>query len=715
MESINRTPSTKQNPEPLQVEGSGEGDTAAAAPAEEQQESSAFQPFFTAFGAGNAQAGAWLARLLIVTALVYSRCLKGEFVYDDHEWANHRFVANWSFIWKSLVHDAWWFSNPDHSPASSYYRPFLDIWTALNFHLFGLAPFGWHAAMVVLYLIVVWQVFRVSVLLARDQWTGLLAAMLFALMPAHVESVAWPSAICQPLLAGFELAAFELYLRRREIHPPDDRLVRWLGWSLLSFAGALLTYESAVTFPLLIAAHTFIFQEGKSDGEAGGENPPVMESASSTLRDRVHAAVAAMSPYAIAVAVYFGVRFWVLGFISRSYPGNRTSALEVALTLPGALWRYLMILLLPWRAGPVHHMDIVQSAASLDFLLPMAGLIAVCAVSFTLLRNNSHRRLYLFCAAWFLIALAPMLNIGGLFLQAFIQDRYVFFPSFGFCLIAADMAAGFARGSESRERSVLIGALAVAAGYSVLLIQIEGLWHDDATLFSRCVTQTPLVEFCHNRMGLALASRGDYAGARGEFEQAAALVPDDGWNLYDLGLVYEHLGDRHTAAVKMAEGLKHAEDPSLDNFIRLAFVADTAGDANLANAALARAADMPGGAEAAALTQAQFRFRHGDNKGAEESARQLLSRDPNNAQALVTLGSALSVEHRYDEALAAYRRTVEISPDAPLIHYMLASTLHQLGRDREAHDECTIAIEAAPNDPNARALMSAIEHGGPVR
>src|SRR5208283_5556467 len=96
--------------------------------------------------------------VLLLTMLVYLRCLGNGFVFDDHEMiVINRYLGQWSFLWKSLVNDSWWFRDPLHLPQSSYYRPLQDIWLGIHYQLFGLVPGGWHATMIALHLAAVWM------------------------------------------------------------------------------------------------------------------------------------------------------------------------------------------------------------------------------------------------------------------------------------------------------------------------------------------------------------------------------------------------------------------------------------------------------------------------------------------------------------------------------------------------------------------------------
>ncbi|MGH7815004.1 MAG: hypothetical protein ACREQI_13520 [Candidatus Binataceae bacterium] len=554
----------------------------------------------------------WMAALLFVTAAIYSRSLGNQFIFDDRrQILGNRYIGDWSFIWRSFVNDLWWFQDPAHLPHSPYYRPLHDLWLALNFHLFGFNPVGWHAALIPLHLLMVWLVYAVSARLAGNRWTGLAAAAIFALTPIDAEVVAWPAAVATLLSAVFELAAFAAYLK-----PSNRRQI----WPLALFGCALLSYECAAVFPALVAAHAFLFPEFADltpcPPSPSGKGERKVESSPLSLAGRVRggvylrarAAFAAALPYALVLAAYLGVRYLVLGFVLG--PGRGIAAIGTALTIPGALVTYAELLAMPWRAGPMHPLAIVRSAANAGFYIPALEIAALASAAFLALRNHPHRRLYLFCAAWFAIALAPVLDVGRLMAGRFIQDRYLYLPSVGCYLIVADLAIGLARRTEWRRKIVAAGAFAIVAGLALSLFSVQHFWHDEAAASMRCIAEAPGLEACHSRFGAALMERGEYAQARDQFRTALAIAPGNGIDLFDLGLADDRLGARRAAVREMADGLAQISNPPARSYARLALAADAIGDSKTADAALARAESLPGGAEIAAAARAQIRARH---------------------------------------------------------------------------------------------------------
>ena len=112
-------------------------------------------------------------------------------------------------VWEYFTDYAW--AEYDGGPAT-FYRPLFILWTRLNFILCGLSPWGWHllsiakhAVVAVLLGLLVWR-------LLRDRFAALIAATLFALHPAQVESVAWVT-VPDPLMSAGVLCTLLLYFR----------------------------------------------------------------------------------------------------------------------------------------------------------------------------------------------------------------------------------------------------------------------------------------------------------------------------------------------------------------------------------------------------------------------------------------------------------------------------------------------------------------------
>src|ERR1043165_5617581 len=93
------------------------------------------------------------------------------------------------------------------------YHPVTMLIYAIEYHFFGLSAVGYHAFNLLLHLLNVILVFYVIFLLSEKTEVALVASLLFAIHPLHVESVAWASELKDLLYAFFFLASYIFYLK----------------------------------------------------------------------------------------------------------------------------------------------------------------------------------------------------------------------------------------------------------------------------------------------------------------------------------------------------------------------------------------------------------------------------------------------------------------------------------------------------------------------
>ncbi len=624
---------------------------------------------------------------LALTAAVYLRSLGNGFVYDDLEMVvRNRYLGRGSFVWKSFLHDSWWFRDPLRLPQSYYYRPLENAWLALNYRLFGTNPPGWHASMIAVALVGVWLVFLLARDLTRDRIAAAIAAALFGLMPIHAGAISWGRSIPMPMSAELEVGALLCFMRRA------DAPRRNLAVALALYGAALLTHESAAMFPAIVAMYVFLFKRAETDDKR--------------VAARLWAAVRACAPFAAMVAAYGALRLLIFGLRLPVSERNAWSALECVLTIPGALGQYALLLAIPWRAGPAHELRAVSTIGSPAFWLPTLALAAAGVCVWLALRDHPHRRLYLFCAGSIVLALVPFLNLASLTPAEAIQDRYLFLPSAMWCIALGDLAAGFIAAGDARAWIASAATVAIALLYGGWLWHIEPYWHDDLAYFSRCIEMSPSSWVCHADLGLELARRGDLRGAEREIEASLPLRPKDGIGLFNLAGVHIRMDKFDLAERELLEALKSMRRPPPAIFVELAQVADVVGDHDISERALARLARLPDGQLSAAIARARIRLHHHDYAGAAATLRALAPAQRDEINAWTVLARADSMQSRPDLALEDYTAALRLEPNRASLHALRALTLARLGRRDEALGECKRALELDPGDTTAQALMA---------
>jgi len=701
--------------------------------------------------------------ILLLCALAGARSLSNAFVFDDeYNILANPYLGQWSFLSKALYRDVLWAMDPGVRSFSPFYRPVQLIWNWLNCRLFGYNPVGWHLSSVLLHLVAVWLVYRIAEHLAGEFKTALVAALLFGLLPCHAEVLGWVAAADISLVATFELAAFLAFIERRN----SDRSVSWPV--LLLYAGALLSHESAIMFPALVALYLLTL-----------ESP----SREATLMARLRLVMVYLVPLLAETMVYLIVHELVIGSITRPPSGDHLTIAQALMTAPGALAVYLQVLVVPWAAGPAHRLLAPASLVAPGLLIPAAIVIAAVGVFALAIRNSSRRNFYLFCAGWMAITFAPAMNLPAFRSDMLIQDRYLYVASVGWCLMLATALAGLAvRGLARQLIWAAVGVWLMA--YGAALWNAQHLWHDDATLFRRGVEEFPEAALWHAQMGVVLARRHDLPGAVHEFETWRSLTrdvrtyegseqlrnlglayaqlgrnreaetelaqslqfypdapatpyiilagiyegegnlegaertlrtklvldPDDYRTLYQLGRLHARMGRVPEAVAEISAAVKLVPHPPAEAYTALAELYDIQGDRERSESALKNAESMPDASEEVGIMRARIEMRHGDKAGAEKALRDLVARYRGDQRVWTMLGLLMVDQKRDDDALVSFQHAIGLKPHDPRPYLYTARLLHAKGRDREALDDCHQALAIDPNNADASSLMNDLTH-----
>lgn len=187
--------------------------------------------------------------LILITVLVYIGTLGHDFQYD---WDDHWVVIN------DYTTAGFTFSNLWHILTDFYrgqYAPFNELSYVFVHALFGYSPMAFHAMSIIWHTAnVVLVFFLVRSLLCHIHGAAKsasydniawLAALLWAVHPMNVESVAWVSASKILVYAFFYLLALLLYLKYIE----SPTIAKYIGLVLL-FVASFFGKEQAVVLPL---------------------------------------------------------------------------------------------------------------------------------------------------------------------------------------------------------------------------------------------------------------------------------------------------------------------------------------------------------------------------------------------------------------------------------------------------------------------------------
>ncbi len=394
-----------------------------------------------------------------------------------------------------------WFSAGMGQGADTVYRPVVYTAYALIARVARTAPYTtdsqmatldarpFHAANLLLHALNVLLVFGLLRRLTQRDWAAGAGALLFAVHPLQVESVAWVTGLTDLLGAFFSLLALGEHVRFRESGRRRHRALAAL-WFLL----ALGSNPSAATLPLVALAvdHWLLGRTWREGVRALAWWLPL---AGAMILVTRHAEPVT----ALAVVVPLPARPLIAG-----------DALAVGMA--HLVWP--VSLALDYGRSP--HAVLGGGWAWLTGLVPLA-LAALVWRSRPWLKA---------AAAVYVLALLPSLGLIPFRFQAYstVADRYSYFALLGPALALAGTLAFLPRRLPARPRLAL--GTACAGGFLMLgltsALQVT-FWQNSFALFGHAVEVNPRSWVSHFDLGSLLADSGHAGEAAGEYRRVLGL------------------------------------------------------------------------------------------------------------------------------------------------------------------------------------------------
>ena len=495
------------------------------------------------------------ASLFVMVLAVYWPSLHYQFVLDDHgQILDNPRVQSPGFVATYFTQDVW---GAHGGKITNWYRPLFLLWLRLDYILYGLSPWGWHLGGILIHLLATALLAALVWMLTGNRVGVLLAAGLFALHPAKTESVAWVSAITDPLMTVGVLSALLLCLKYQEPNLADVNLghkktsnrrwpsVWWLIGSVACYSAALLAKEPAVILPVVVFALALARPRVSKTAAKKGRAP----------RSRVSHAFLTTSPFLVVTTAYLVLRWHVVGALIAAEMEHLPRS-TVLLSWPAALWFYVRVLIWPVRMRAFADSPLANAFSLRGILLPavgVAGVVVLCGVALRKILQQGRRSdqqaanvkaAVVVGGLLLVLPILPALNLNALMPGDLLCGRYSYLPSAGLAIL---LAAGWQVVDETRRRKAgaafLSAAGIVALVFLGLTLQQESAWADDLSLWSAAHQVAP-----HNWLvAWNLASELRHAGRNKEavavYQGETEQHPDNGDAWIALSGCYIELGD----------------------------------------------------------------------------------------------------------------------------------------------------------------------------
>jgi tetratricopeptide (TPR) repeat protein len=606
--------------------------------------------------------------------------------FELTNWDDTAYVSNSALV-RDLSPSGWVRIFDPRSHVVYDWTPIATLTYAFEFHAGGgIRPALHHGVNVALHALTAACV--VGLLLRAGLGLGLAAAaaLLFAVHPLQVESVAWVSGRKTVLATLFGVACARVWLGR------ETRGAR-IG-ALLLFVGALLSKATLVALPLFLAT------ADRLRGRLGTTLPWLLVMLLLALVRTVVSVWAQADPVADVRDLGLSARLAVMGPVLLTYLRQVLLPLDLAAhySWPPAGWTELRVL------------------ASWGAIVALAGAVAL---------QSRHSRPVALAAAWVVAALLPVANLlPAPHLQA---DRYLYTAlAMGGVLVLAPVSTRLRRLPPAVPAALLCTIVLALAGASVVRSRV---WQSSVTLWEDTARKDPDFAVAHGNLGSALLLAGEIdraesslrralaieprltesrlalatllrqRGARGEAQRqvdvAREMEPNDHGPMVLAGELAELRGDIDEAR-RLYERAIEVYPAAVRALERLAILDAESGETTRALERIRKAVKLRPDSKTVAVSEAWVLARAGERNAAEEKLRTLAERDPEWAEPVYLLALIRLEDGNTTGGRAALDRTLERNPEHVRARIRRAELALADGERDRAEGDLRVAVGLAP-------------------
>jgi protein O-mannosyl-transferase len=577
---------------------------------------------------------------LVIAALTFAAFLpvlhNGFVSWDDDK----NFVENPHFRGLGLeqLHWMWTTFHMGH------YVPLSWMTLGADYSLWGMNPGGYHLTSLMLHAanaVVVFFLARTLLASNARKASGdedvpvtlaaAFAALVFALHPLRVESVAWATERRDVLSGLFFFLSILIYMKSREL--PSRARGYWIA--VVLFVCALLSKATSMSLPAVLLILN-VFPLKRLGGDAGWKTPQAR---------RVYLELVPFAMLAAATGV--------LSIVALHPPDQLRLTAKLSVSAYSLAF-YLSKTLLPFGLSPLYEMPQRVDPAAARFVVCAVIVLCVAGLAWALRRRAPAVTATL---SIFFVVTLPMLGVvqNGPQIAA---DRYTYHAA-----PALAVLGGVGLLLLMRRARAVAGAVAavMVLGLTALTWDQSAVWHDSQTLWARVLETDDESSIAHSAMSNLLYQQNRVAEGLAQSERAVAIAPDypEAINGVGVGLAREGRVADAIEKYRRALTIKPAYDDAEANWgVALA----QSGDISAAIDHYRRALEINPNNSNANVNwgNALVRLNRYDEAISHYQAALRIRAD--NAEAQHNWGVALAQQKRFAEAIEHFRAALAIEP-----------------------------------------------------
>lgn len=552
--------------------------------------------------------------------------------------------------------------------------PLVWLSLMLDVEMYGDWAGGFHLTNVILHCANALLLYAGLLSMTRRWVESAISAILFAVHPLHVESVAWVAERKDVLSTFFGFAAIWTY----GLYATRSRSVYYLI-SMAAFVCSLLAKQTFVTLPFLLLLLDFwplgrCFRKDLRRSRPSDVNKGVLPSMNDTdtntnRHETKRRVLYEKIPYLVLSLISCGIvlvaqtHTMMQGVTLSSRVGN--AIISCARYAAKTIWPMDMSVFYPHPRN-----DIEPIALGIGLAFVIGASVAAIVVA--------RRVPYAFTGwFWFLGTLVPMIGVIQVGRQQ-MADRYAYLPINGLFLVLVWSLSGLRSRLALRRSIVPAFAVLVISAWTLIAWRQTSHWRSSVSLFEHGLSVTSSNGPLHAWFAPALFADGRTAEAFAHFQRAAELDPLDHILFEKWGTCLRKIGRTDEAMEKYRQ--------SLNNNPRHA---------------------------PAHIGLGLLYERKGNMEPATNHFRAAVSSDPTSTIAHYNLGRQLLTAGRLTEAMTHFQTAIQFNPDYAMAHSNLGLTFYVQGRLEAAADSFRTAVRIDPSLQQARAALAEIETARP--
>ena len=563
--------------------------------------------------------------------------------YDDNTYVTEKIHVMSGLTWAGVK---WAMSATE----AGFWHPLTWLSLMLDRELFNFNAGGFHWTNVILHLINTLFLFALLGAATGAPLRSAFVALLFAIHPLHVESVAWVSQRKDLLCTLFGFASLWAYVKY--VKAPG-----WRRYSLLIifFTLGLMSKPMIVTFPfvMLLMDYWPLQRIASLKPVSTGSIPPTNHQFVKRKFLRLFLEKLPLMALSLIASI--------LVIITEKKAGALTSLADLSIMerCANAIVSYVKyIVMMFW---PTHLAFLYPHPATIPLGQITGAIILIISITFIIIYAY-QRKPYLFVGwFWYLGTLLPVIGLIQVGPPA-LADRYTYVPLIGlFIMIVWGVLDLTAKWKYKGSFLWTIGLSSVII-FSLLAWLQVGYWRNSITLFERALKVTRGNYIALNNLGDVYIKNGAIDKGISCLEEGIKVNPRFGALYHNIGIGLYAQGNYEKAIeyFKKAQALsfRYDETPrSLGDAYR------QTGRVNYAIEAYHQALRINSGNLLAKYGLALVLSGAGRNDEAVKELREILPHDPNNLDVRKALMKIFLATKKNDFVIAEGKEALAIAPD----------------------------------------------------